>query len=129
MHGFARIDAGVRSVRTNQYRLSGGCRGSSGIGSVSTQSDIDPEGDLSAGIIYTKSDTVSLRRGRGRRRTETLLIRTLVDIFAATAEGSGTMTLDDLTISLKRLSSVGAEALNVEQAASDETQLELGEAN
>lgn len=130
MHGFAQLDVGAGSVLTTQYQLPQMCR-QKPIRGVSTQADVDAETDLSTGVVYTKTDTVPLRVGKGRKRkTDILFIRTTIDVFAGRAGGSGTMTVDDLTIALKRRSDLGVTTSVEEQdIKSEEIRLELGEPN
>lgn len=130
MHGFAQLDVGSGSILTTQYQLPQMCR-QKPIRGVSTQTDVDAETDLSTGVVYTKTDTVPLRAGKGRKRkTDILFIRTTVDVFVGRAGGSGTMTIDDLTIALKPRSNVGVTTSGEgPDAKSGEIRLELGEPN
>ncbi|CAI4218911.1 unnamed protein product [Parascedosporium putredinis] len=140
VHGFAQFEAGLGGVFTTQYQFPrgrGAGAGGRSIRGISTRNDVPANSDLAAGLVYTKTDTVPLAQGAAGRcgRRQTLLIRTSVRVFASAAAaggaGSGTLTVDDLTISLKRRGSrVGSQALAaVEQeteVAADEVVLELG---
>jgi hypothetical protein len=130
MHGFAQLDVGAGSVLATQYQLPQMCR-QKPIRGVSTQTDVDAETDFSTGVVYTKTDTVPLRVGKGRKRkTDILFIRTTVGVFAGRAGGSGIMTIDDLTIALKRRSDVRVTTSGEGQdTKSGEIRLELGELN